>query len=334
MSQYFESGCRPDTAAGAVAQYLRVKTPGAIAVAGSSDVSIGTMELPCTAAGPCTVRLANAQGTRKMVASEAITAGNPVYAAASGKVAASGTVVEGRAMEAATANNDIIEVMSIANTDLSSSIASTNAATFLVDADATIPKIELGSQTAGTGDYKVTLKPASTLTANRVVTFPDAATQVMVGDTATQTLTNKTLTSPTMTAPVLGVATGTSLAVTGAISSSGTAGVGYATGAGGTVTQATNRTTGVTLSKICGTITTDAASMAAQTPTTFTVTNTLVAATDVVILSKVSGDVDTFAWVNSVGSGSYTVTLFNTHASAADTTAFVFNAVVIKAVAA
>jgi hypothetical protein len=46
----------------------------------------------------------------------------------------------------------------------------------------------------------------------------------------------------------------------------------------------------------------------------------------------VSGDVDTFAWVNSVGSGSYTITLFNTHASAADTTATVLNVVVIKGV--
>lgn len=124
-----------------------------------------------------------------------------------------------------------------------------------------------------------------------------------------------------------------SVASTGAItSSSASAGIGYATGAGGTVTQGTSRTTTVVLSKTSGKITTTADSMAAQTPTTFTVTNTTVAATDVVVISKVSGDVDTFAWVNSVGSGSFTVTLFNSHASAADTTAFVFNVIVIKAV--
>lgn len=118
MANQFETPTRPDTAAGAVAQYLRVKTPGAIAAAGASDVAIGTMDSPCTAAGPCTVRLRTAQGTRKMVASEAITAGNAVYAAASGKIAASGTVYEGVALEAATANNDIIEVMFAPNVDV------------------------------------------------------------------------------------------------------------------------------------------------------------------------------------------------------------------------
>jgi len=111
MSQYFETACRPDTAAGAVAQYLRVKTPGAVAAAGASESCMGTMDVPCLAAGPCTVRLRTAQGTQKMVASEAITKGKPVYAAASGKVAADGSVVEGIAMETVTADGDVIEVM-------------------------------------------------------------------------------------------------------------------------------------------------------------------------------------------------------------------------------
>jgi hypothetical protein len=62
-------------------------------------------------------------------------------------------------------------------------------------------------------------------------------------------------TSPTLVTPVIGAATGTSLTATGVIASTGTAGVGYATGAGGTVTQATSRTTGVTLNKTTGAIT-------------------------------------------------------------------------------
>jgi len=118
MSQFFETGTRPDVAAGAIAQHLRVKTPGALVVAGASDVSVGTMDIPCTEAGPCTVRLRTAQGTRKMVASGAITKGDPVYAAAGGKVAATGTVFEGTALETVASNNDVIEVLPGANTDI------------------------------------------------------------------------------------------------------------------------------------------------------------------------------------------------------------------------
>lgn len=203
MSQFYESACRPDTAASAIGQYLRVKTPGAVALAGATDVSIGTMEDPCLAAGPCTVRLTNAQGTCKMVASEAITAGNPVYAAASGKVAASGTVIEGRAMEAATANGDIIEVLRIPNTDLSASIASTNAAAFEVDADASTPKIALSGQSGGTGDFTTTLKPETTLSGDNAIIVPEADGDTLVAVALAQTLTNKTLTSPVINTPTV-----------------------------------------------------------------------------------------------------------------------------------
>jgi len=73
------------------------------------------MEIPATAAGPATVRLRNAPGTVKMVASGAITADNTVYAAAGGKIAASGSIVLGTALESATANNDVIEVLRTAD---------------------------------------------------------------------------------------------------------------------------------------------------------------------------------------------------------------------------
>jgi hypothetical protein len=102
-------------------------------------------------------------------------------------------------------------------------------------------------------------------------------------------------------------------------------GGGWKSGSGGAVTQITSRSTGVTLSKRVGKITTTADSLAAVTGVTFTVTNTLVAATDNIVITKVSGDADTTVRVESVAAGSFTVTLFNTHASAADTTALVFN---------
>jgi len=124
MSQFVETACRADTAAAAIDQYLRVKTPGAVATAGATDACIGTMDRPCNAAGPCTVRLRTAQGTCKMVASGAITKGNAVYAAASGKIAATGTVVEGIALETSAADDDVIEVMPVVNVEAVSLSAS------------------------------------------------------------------------------------------------------------------------------------------------------------------------------------------------------------------
>ena len=115
-------------------------------------------------------------------------------------------------------------------------------------------------------------------------------------------------------------------------SPSATAGVGYVTGAGGTVAQATDRTTGVTLNTVTGQITTQATSLAGLAIVTFTVTNSTVVATDTVIPTKVSGDVDTFCWIDAIGAGSFNVTLRNSHAVNADTTAFVFNFAVFKAV--
>lgn len=111
MAQYFETPVIPETSAGAIAAHLRVKTSGALVVAGAADVDLGTMDSPCLAAGPCAVRARNANGTCKMVASEAIAVNGTVYAAAGGKVAASGAVAIGTARSAATANNDVIEVL-------------------------------------------------------------------------------------------------------------------------------------------------------------------------------------------------------------------------------
>src|SRR5262249_56575891 len=70
-----------------------------------------------------------------------------------------------------------------------------------------------------------------------------------------------------------------------------TAAIGYGTGAGGTVTQLTDRSTGVIINKLCGQITMNAASLAAGAEATFTVTNSTVAATDTVVVCIQSGNV-------------------------------------------
>lgn len=95
--------------------------------------------------------------------------------------------------------------------------------------------------------------------------------------------------SPALTGtPAIAAATGTSLAVTGALTSSG-GGVGYKTGAGGTVTQLTSRTTGVTLNKLSGTITLFTATLAADTDVSFVLSNTFIAAGDVLVIDVTSG---------------------------------------------
>lgn len=112
------------------------------------------------------------------------------------------------------------------------------------------------------------------------------------------------LISPSLTTPVIGVATGTSLVVTGALTSSG-GGNGYSTGAGGTQVQGTSRTTTVVLSKLCGNITMFSAAQAAQAIVTFTLTNTFIAATDLILIQHISAT-NAGAWQFSVVAGSGT----------------------------
>ncbi len=112
--------------------------------------------------------------------------------------------------------------------------------------------------------------------------------------------------------------TGTLSATDSVLSSGATSGIGYATGAGGTVTQATSKATGVTLNKMCGTITTHGASLGATTSVTFILTNSVIAATDLVISNLKSGG--TYGaydiTIDSVGAGSARITIYNRTAGA------------------
>ena len=114
-------------------------------------------------------------------------------------------------------------------------------------------------------------------------------TTPILGTPTSGNLSNCTSTSMVLTTPVLGAATGTSLSVTGNIVISGTGKLGYTTGSGGTVTQATSKATGVTLNKSTGQITLNAAALAADTTVSFTLTNTVIQANDILILNHISG---------------------------------------------
>lgn len=134
----------------------------------------------------------------------------------------------------------------------------------------------------------------------------------------------------------INVSLSTPILTSSSIKSSGTLGIGYATGAGGAVTQITSRATGVTLSKMSGTITTINTSLAALAVATFTVTNTLVAIGDVVVVSQQSGAVNTKTIVNvtAVAAGSFNISIYNADASTAETGTILINYVVFKAVSA
>lgn len=111
----------------------------------------------------------------------------------------------------------------------------------------------------------------------------------------------------------------------------GAGGLGYTTGSGGTVTQGTSRTTGVTLNKTNGAIAMFSAA-GSMVATTFTVTNSTVAATDTIILNQKSGTNLYVLLVTAVAAGSFNITFYTTGGVATD--APVINFSIIKAVTA
>lgn len=99
------------------------------------------------------------------------------------------------------------------------------------------------------------------------------------------------------------------------------------------VTQATSITTGVTCSAYSGVITTVSQTVAAGAEAEFTVTNTNVAATDVVVACiKTHTSAGSFiVAVSAVAAGSFKLHLTNLHASTAGNNVLVINFVVLKA---
>jgi hypothetical protein len=124
---------------------------------------------------------------------------------------------------------------------------------------------------------------------------------------------NHTTTVATLTSA--GVFTATGLASSGAIAStSGTAGIGYATGAGGVVTQDTSKSTAVTLAKVSGAITTSNAALNDATNVVFTVTATgAVDANDNVVVNHISGGTlgAYQVWAHSVAANEYKISIRN-----------------------
>lgn len=88
--------------------------------------------------------------------------------------------------------------------------------------------------------------------------------------------------------------------------------IGYSTGAGVTVTQATNKGTAVTANGTTGTITTSAAALAANGRVSFVFNNARIGATDILLLQhQTGGTVGAYTLTANPGAGSATVYITN-----------------------
>jgi len=107
--------------------------------------------------------------------------------------------------------------------------------------------------------------------------------------------------------------------------------LGYSTAAQGAVTQATDKSTGVTLNKSAGRITMNNAALAGSTAVSFTLTNSLISVNDAIIVN-VSGGGTAAAYttyISSMTAGSAVVTLRNLTASTSLSEAVVINFAII-----
>ena len=126
MSQYVDAQTKAFTAAGTIKQYARVVlgSGGTITEAGLAQKEIGTAMEPAVTGDVIAVRLRTAMGTHKMIALEALAIGATLYTEAAGKVqdtAEATSFQVGTALEAATADGDIIEVLYKAHGDTAAS---------------------------------------------------------------------------------------------------------------------------------------------------------------------------------------------------------------------
>jgi len=114
-----------------------------------------------------------------------------------------------------------------------------------------------------------------------------------------------------------------------------TTGLGFYTGAGGLVTQASTKATAFTLNTMCGQITTAADGLAHSTTVSATWTNSKIAATDVVIINhKSGGTIGAYVFNVSCGAGTATLYITNNQTSGTLSDAIVLSFVVIKGVTA
>ena len=106
--------------------------------------------------------------------------------------------------------------------------------------------------------------------------------------------------------------------------------IGYSTAAQGTVTQATDKSTGVTLNKSAGRITMNNAALAGATAVSFILTNNVISTNDTMIVNVSSNTTGSAAgayttYVSYLAAGSALITLRNLTASTSYSEAVIIN---------
>lgn len=160
-----------------------------------------------------------------------------------------------------------------------------------------------------------------------------ARSNLGLGSMATQNFDNVTITGGTISGVSFsGTFSGMTLVSSQQIKA--TTQLGYGAGAGGTVTQLTSRTTGVTLNKPSGAITLFPGSMASNGAAEFTLTNSFIEATDILILNFKSGvtATDYFLQVTAVATGSCKIVMKHTGSGASPADTPVISFAIIKGV--
>lgn len=216
--------------------------------------------------------------------------------------------------------------INVTNTGVTRLNAGTGISLSSSNGNVTVSTTTTGGTVTSIGVSSSTLTVSnSPITTTGTITVDLPSTVTLSGNITGANLTTGGLVSAT------GNVTGGNLISYGSITSNNTGGIGYAAGAGGTVTQTGSRTGGVTINKISGAITLFSAAGSA-TYNTFVVTNSTVSATDVIIVNQKSGTDKYEAYITNVAASSFSITFATTGGTTTEQPVFSF--AVIKAVAA
>jgi hypothetical protein len=170
-----------------------------------------------------------------------------------------------------------------------------------------------GNVGIGTSSPTTKLEVSGSVSSSNYLLNVTAGTYGKVSDTSIEMRTSADATAQLMIFRVNGNNERMRIDSSGNVLVTNPAGLGYGTGAGGTVTQATNKGTAVTLNKPTGQITTNNAALGAGVTASFSVNNSLCTAADLVLLAVGNGSSYTVQ-LQFVSAGVFNLRLTNTTA--------------------